>query len=312
MFLGMRNQISKPAVTPIAPVGDFAANVSPATFNGINPQTMQFTYTQSDGDKATSFLWQYFKSGAWHLIDTHNPTTISFTSLQALTGNGTFDMQVIATNDVGSSTVSHTGFLTINAPTTQTFNSSSTFTPTTTNIQVDCWGGGGGGSKKGGGGASGDFSRSTLSVLTGTAYTVTIGAGGTANGGAGGDTWFNTNTTMIAKGGVGGTSAAGGSGTANSGLNIGDVRFHGGSGANPTSPAGGGGGGAPGSVGNGGNASGTFGGTGVGGGGNGGTGGSTGTMNGTAGAVPGSGGGGGGTTSGSGAAGSTGRQVISW
>ena len=89
-------------------------------------------------------------------------------------------------------------------------------------IQVECWGGGGAGGggasggtgKAGGGGAGGSYVKNTsVTVIPGTIYTVTVGAGGLAGGTSstilptpGGNTTFSVNgtTNIIAVGGLAG------------------------------------------------------------------------------------------------------------
>jgi len=96
-----------------------------------------------------------------------------------------------------------------------------------TSVDVYCWGGGGGGGgsttgaqfANGGGGGGGACALSTLTVIPGQSYTITIGAGGSAgiagggNGGAGGPTTFTgVGGTVTANGGAGGAGSAGGGG----------------------------------------------------------------------------------------------------
>lgn len=160
----------------------------------------------------------------------------------------------------------------------QTFTSSGTFTvpPGVTTIIVECWGGGGAGggtatnnARGGGGGAGGAYAKKTLSVTSGSNYTVNVGgatAGGTTAGSTGNPSWFGTTSTVYAQGGAGGEAPNGGTvsgGTGSSAGSIGDIVYAGGSGANGTSSASGGGGGGAGSTGAGGNASGTTAGTGT-------------------------------------------------
>jgi len=115
----------------------------------------------------------------------------------------------------------------------------------TYSVIVQCWGAGGGGggytaaaiaASGGGGGAS---SKSTLTVVPGTIYPISIGSGGTDstgnNGTSGGDTWFSTSGTILAKGGAGGntnSSAAVLGGQSSSG--IGSTKFSGGNGGSTT------------------------------------------------------------------------------
>jgi len=103
---------------------------------------------------------------------------------------------------------------------TQTFNTSGTFRipAGVTSIQVEAWGAGGAGGgatgnpAAGGGGAGGGYVKNTsLSVIPGTLYTVTVGTGGAGNnntnGPAGGASWFGSTTTLLAVGGNGGAIA---------------------------------------------------------------------------------------------------------
>jgi len=190
---------------------------------------------------------------------------------------------------------------------TQTYNSSGTFTVPAgvTSVTVECWGGGGSGggttanrARGGGGGAGGAYARSILTVTPGTGYTVTVGGTRTGTNGAGqtgNPSWFGTTSTVYAQGGAGGAApnrgtVAGGTGSSDS--SIGDVVHAGGDGANGTSALGGAGGGGAGSDGDGGDASGTTAGSGTTvGGGNGGAGRTT-ENNGLPGSTCGGGGGG--------------------
>jgi len=104
--------------------------------------------------------------------------------------------------------------------------------------------GGGGGSGGSGGGGAGGLLTSSTSVLTGTAYTVTVGAGGSAQPAATGvgDTGGNSSigslvTALGGGGGSSGTGVSGGSGGGGRGGN------GGGSGTTGQGNAGGGGGG---------------------------------------------------------------------
>ncbi|NDP26323.1 MAG: choice-of-anchor D domain-containing protein [Flavobacterium sp.] len=207
----------------------------------------------------------------------------------------------------------------------QTFTSSDTFTVPAgvTSVTVEAWGGGGrGGERSGsaglsGGGGGGAYSRSNITVIPGTTYTVTVGSGSTTTA-PGGDSWFINNTTILAKGGdsVGLNTGAGASG-GTSGSCIGTTIYYGGNGANGVtgSPTGGGGGGS--SAGNtlvGVDATNSSGATASTGGGNGGNG-ATSAANGVAGSNPGGGGGGAkttGTGSKSGGSGGNGQVIISW
>ncbi|MDI6046469.1 choice-of-anchor D domain-containing protein [Flavobacterium yafengii] len=110
--------------------------------------------------------------------------------------------------------------------TTQTFSTSGTFTVPAgiTSIQVEAWGGGGAGggatgnpSAGGGGGGGGYVKNTSLTVIPGTTYTVTVGNGGvgsTGTGGAGNSSWFGSTITLLAVGGNGGNGASGNLSTA--------------------------------------------------------------------------------------------------
>ncbi len=172
------------------------------------------------------------------------------------------------------------------AQTTETFNSSTTWTAPVgvTSVTVEAWGGGGGGgaatvaASKGGGGSGGQYAKKVVTVTPGTNYAIAIGSGGTvgttSSGGAGGDSTFG-GTTVVAKGGAGGgranTSGGEGAGAAGSTAGgVGDTVYRGGNGSDGATNGagnqcrdGGGGGGGAGSTGNGGNASGNSGGIGT-------------------------------------------------
>ncbi|MBP6312507.1 MAG: T9SS type A sorting domain-containing protein [Flavobacteriales bacterium] len=188
-----------------------------------------------------------------------------------------------------------------NAQVTVTYTNSGTFTVPSgvSQVVVECWGGGGrGGSRtsngRAGGGGGGAYARSTISVVAGNTYTVTVGAGSTSTS-AGGDSWFSSATTIRAKGGSSvannSTSGAAGGSLASS---IGTVKYAGGNGANAPGSTGGGGGSSAGTAGGGANGSGQNGGNAPVGGGDGGDGGNAGFLvgSGQVGAAPGGGGGG--------------------
>ncbi len=134
-------------------------------------------------------------------------------------------------------------------------------------VKVEVWGGGGGGGGAdggaGGGGGGGSYTiNSSISVLPGQTYTITVGAGGaggiagTSNGATGGITTFTgIGGTVTTPGGAGGKSGNFGISGVTGGIG-GSGNFNGGNGASPigTYPnfiSGGGGGGA-GNTGNGG------------------------------------------------------------
>jgi Secretion system C-terminal sorting domain len=120
-----------------------------------------------------------------------------------------------------------------NVPAPYTTAGTFTWTPTFSGtVKVECWGGGGGGAgvpavgtgtnyRAGGGGGGGSYAiRNIVNVVSGTAYTVTVGAGGAAGsgastisaayGGPGGASSFSGGavTTTTASGGTGGGAGA--------------------------------------------------------------------------------------------------------
>jgi hypothetical protein len=220
------------------------------------------------------------------------------------------------------------------------FNVSTTWTAPAgvTSVTVETWGAGGGGGGNGtvddgaGGGGGGAYSKSTVTVIPGNVYTVSVGTGGAGGpifggpGTPGGDSYFNTIGTVLAKGGSGGSGPAGGFGGAggaggNSAAGVGTIKFmggQGGMGVDNINGAGGGGGSSAGTASNG--NFGMPGGPGIGGaggiaplgGGNGGNGGNT-NSNGLPAAIPpGGGGGGAGDNSHSGGNGANGQVTLRW
>ena len=142
-----------------------------------------------------------------------------------------------------------------------TFTSSGTWVcpQGVTSIQVEAWGAGGGGggaantnNYRGAGGGGGAYQRITsLTVMPGQSYTVTIGNGGiagstTANGGAGENSTFmlGASTLLTANGGSGGQTQT--SATAPTAGIGGNGTFNGGNGFIGTTSSGGGGGGSAG------------------------------------------------------------------
>lgn len=114
---------------------------------------------------------------------------------------------------------------------TQTFTANGTFTVPAgvTCVTVEAWGGGGKGGTRtmgtfvySGGGGGGAYAKKTaVTVVPGTAYTVTVGTGSTTTA-AGGDSWFIATTTILAKGGssVADNSSTGANGVAKAHLSI--------------------------------------------------------------------------------------------
>jgi hypothetical protein len=153
-------------------------------------------------------------------------------------------------------------FLNAQPPTSQTFNSSGTYTINvgyTASITIEAWGAGGGGGTNGGqakgGGGGGAYSSLTTNLTAGT-YTITVGTGGTP-GVAGGASSFDAlviaaggGSTVDATGGIGGTVAAStglirfAGGTGGAGATTTGTRGGGGGGGSATSSANGGNGGA--------------------------------------------------------------------
>jgi len=111
------------------------------------------------------------------------------------------------------------------ATVTRTVSGTYTIPTGVTAITVECWGGGGEGGDNSttndgsGGGGGGAYTKTTLIVIPGTNYNVTIGAGGSGasgTGNPGGDTWFGTGTVVtanvLASGGQGGAGPVAGAG----------------------------------------------------------------------------------------------------
>ncbi|MEP7164084.1 MAG: T9SS type A sorting domain-containing protein [Ferruginibacter sp.] len=129
-------------------------------------------------------------------------------------------------------------------------------------VSVECYGGGGAGGgatgspSAGGGGAGGSYVKNTtITVVPGTTYNVSVGASVTGTGNTvvnGNDTWFMNSGTLLAKGGLGGNPAPSNSQTAAGALalttgNVGNTApfsyYGGGGGTGGGSGASGGGGG---------------------------------------------------------------------
>jgi hypothetical protein len=158
--------------------------------------------------------------------------------------------------------------------TIESFTGTTTWTaPYDASVIVECWGGGGGGGAArrvggtsiaaGGGGAGGSYAKKTISVISGTTYTINVGLGGSkmfvdGTGGLPGEaTWFSASTLVYAAGGgLGGfgnsaTATPFGSGGTASNASIGDIIYSGGNGMSGSTTFGGGAGGGAGSSSNG-------------------------------------------------------------
>ena len=130
-------------------------------------------------------------------------------------GSNTTSTFTIRAKDAASNTSDRQFTITINAPVTQTFTSSGTFSVPSGVSSVDVLvvaGGGGGGYEGGGGGAGGLIFRPGFSVTPGGTVSVTVGGGGAGSAGPAGQSDFGDNGqdsvfgTLTAKGGgFGGT-----------------------------------------------------------------------------------------------------------
>jgi hypothetical protein len=116
-----------------------------------------------------------------------------------------------------------------------------------TSVTVECWGAGGGGVIAApfppGGGGGGAYSRSTLTVIPGNVYPLTVGAG--VAGGDGGQSFFIDAATVMAMGGsqaLGHLNSGQPGGQASAG--VGEIKFSGGTGGNGANASHNGGGGA--------------------------------------------------------------------
>lgn len=219
------------------------------------------TDSTHSGAVATAGLWR----------NTSAITSISFGSFSGnLASGSTFNLYGIAAGSskaFGGDKVATDGTYWYH-----TFTSSGTFTPTqslTADYLVVAGAGGGGYEAGGGGGAGGYRHLTNQSLLSGTAYTVTVGAGGagassggSAQGASGGNSGFGPTSSSGGGGGGGNYSnlagAAGGSGggcrsnvanTGGAGNLGGYTPVEGYAGASTTSSTGSGGGGGSGGVG---------------------------------------------------------------
>jgi hypothetical protein len=207
-------------------------------------------------------------------------------------------------------------------PTSQTFNSSGTYTVPagwTAIATVEVWGAGGSGgggnaaNPERAGGGGGGYARIVLTLAAGN-YAVTVGTGGIAptNGAAGKDGAKSDFAGLVSakggKGANGNTAGSGGSGDAGTGVTI----FSGGNGGTGVGPGGGGGGSAFATANgtNGANSTNTLPGSGGSGQGDGGTGGTDHGGNGVNGVSPGGGGGGKGDQGANSGNGANGRVII--
>lgn len=135
-------------------------------------------------------------------------------TVTGLTAGQSYTFTVRANNSSGSSPESaQSNSVTPTEQVVFQVTSSGTWTaPATGTYRIHCVGGGGGGGGfYGSGGAGGFYATGTLSLVGGTAYTVTIGNGGirTDSGGtagSGGSTSFVGPSTITANGGGGGSS----------------------------------------------------------------------------------------------------------
>lgn len=321
---------------------------APATVNAGGPNTALQSSSPvpialsgaSVGGSATTGAWSIISGGGSlsSTSQTISPQTVTYTPAANYTGTVILRL---TSNSIICPATSQDRIINIDPLTQRTFNSSSTFTVPAgiTSLTVECWGGGGGGGGNisltdgGGGGGGGAYSKSVLSVVPGTVYSLTVGNGGSggnagSDGGIGADSWFINSTTILAKGGgkglkksgliIGASSGNGGAG-GSALLGIGAIKYSGGNGAKGYDGlfgSGGGGGSSAGTGANGGNAPLANGGTNTGGiaptgGGNGGFG--KYLYNGESGKIPGGGGGGSSIlTAGSGGNGANGKIIISW
>ena len=161
----------------------------------------------------------------------------------AVGSNTTFNFTIEA-RDTASNATERDFSIAVQAPQSQSFTSSGTFSVpsgiSTVDVLVVAGGGGGGGDAGGGGGAGGLIYRPGFSVTPGGTVSVTVGDGGTGSqqsavGDNGQDSVFGT---LTAKGGGGGGGAAGGGNSGGSGGGARSGQTSGGASANQPTQSG--------------------------------------------------------------------------
>jgi hypothetical protein len=156
---------SNPVTTATVPA---APTIGTATLVGSNVN-VAYTTNSNGGAPITSVT---AISNPGNITATGNSSPILVTGLG---GNTTYTFQVYATNVMGNSSYSSAS------------NSVTTPLVITADYLVVAGGGGGSGARGGGGGAGGLLSGTSISLNSGTTYSVTVGSGG--GGGAGGPTY---------------------------------------------------------------------------------------------------------------------------
>jgi hypothetical protein len=173
---------------------------------GSGEATVTFTPSLTGG-VATSFTATATPGGATK-TGTSSPLIV-----QSLVGGTAYTFTVTANNASGTSPVSDPSNQV--TPTElvlfQLTSSGSWTAPSSGTYEIHCvGGGGGGGGYYGSGGAGGFYSTANLSLVGGTAYTVTVGGFGaradSGTAGSGGPTSFVGPSTVTANGGGGGSS----------------------------------------------------------------------------------------------------------
>ena len=252
-----------PITVTTVPVAAFSA--SPTT---INPGDA-VTYADASAN-ATSWSWT-FPGGNPATSILKNPV-VNYNNI------GVYDVTLIAKDTCGTSTLTKTGYITVNSPiVSRAIDTTFTAPACVTQITVQVWGAGGAGgsgttAQARGGGGGGAYASQVVTVVPGVTYNYHIGAGGVPTVSAtapsvASDSYFgntavgnSAGSTVLAKaGGFGGTGVGGAGGAA--GLSIGTTVFSGGAGSINSGSNGGAGGGSAGSGSIGGNGSGTTGGT---------------------------------------------------